>query len=293
MNYRVAEFLIRTEGEHSDLVACGLNGFKPFEVEGAVDEEPAMVLRLANPLKRDDYTIERDIHEFDFEQLYAVGRLSRYATGYIFTMEREGKSYILTKEDDSNIVYSDLGYDDKVDTSLLRFGIWIMFGIVIAPLGGIAIHSSVLVKDGMGVLCLGESGTGKSTHTRLWREHIEGTKLLNDDSPIIRMVGDKAMVYGSPWSGKTPCYINRCVPIRGFMRLSQAPYNKITRLNTLIAIGALLPSCPPSFAYEEALQDDICNALSEMIATTPVYHLDCLPNEEAAQLAYATLYGKE
>lgn len=293
MNYRVADFLIRTEGAHSDLEACGLNGFKPFVVEGATDEEPVMVIRLASPIKREDYAIERDIHEFDFEKSYAIGRLSRYSTGYIFTMFRNGESYILTKEDDSNVVCSDLGCNGKVDTSLLRFGIWIMFGIVIAPLGGIAIHSSVLVKDGMGVLCLGESGTGKSTHTRLWREHIEGTKLLNDDSPIIRMVGDVAMVYGSPWSGKTPCYVNRSVPIRGFMRLSQAPYNKIKRLNALTAIGALLPSCPPSFAYEEPLQDHICNSLSEMIATTPVYHLACLPNEDAAQLAYSTIYGKE
>lgn len=291
MDYRIADFLLRTEGAHNDIAACGLNGFRPFVVEDAADEEPTMLLRLDCPIRKEEYPIERDIHEFSFEKDYAFGRLSRYATGYIFTLFRQNDTFILTKEDGSNIVTSNLACDGVPDSSLVRFGIWIMFGMVIAPLGAIAIHSSVIVKDGAGVLCLGESGTGKSTHTRLWRENIEGAKLLNDDSPIIRMVNGVAMVYGSPWSGKTPCYVNKCVPIRAFMRLSQAPHNKIKRLPALIAIGALLPSCPPSFAYENALQDHICDSLSDMIASTPVYHLECLPNAEAAQLSYSTIYG--
>ena len=291
MDYRVADFIIRTEGPHNDLVVCGLRGFRPFVVEVGADEKPTMILRMNSLVDRDKYTIERDIHEFEFDQQYAIGKLARYSTGYIFSIFCKEKVYTLTKEDDSNIVNSDLGRDEEVDSSLLRFGIWIMFGIIIAPLGGIALHSSVIVKDDMAVLCLGESGTGKSTHTRLWRENIEGAKLLNDDSPIIRMVNGVATAYGSPWSGKTPCYVNKCVPIRAFLRLSQAPHNKIKRLHVLTAIGALLPSCPPSFAHEDAIQDHICNSLSDMLSTTPVYHLECLPNSEAAQLSYSTIYG--
>ena len=52
--------------------------------------------------------------------------------------------------------------------------------------GVVAIHSSVLTYREAAILCLGESGTGKSTHTRLWRENIEGAGLLNDDSPFVR-----------------------------------------------------------------------------------------------------------
>lgn len=291
MDYRVADFIIRTEGVHEDIVACGLKGFQPFVTEDAAHEEATMILNIDTPIESANYVSVKDIHEFDFEKAYAVGKLSRYATGYVYTTIHEDKSYLFIKEDGSNTVYSDLGCDGEVDSSLLRFGIWIMFGIIIAPLGGIAIHSSVIVKDDAGLLCLGESGTGKSTHTRLWRENIEGAKLLNDDSPIIRMVDGVAYVYGSPWSGKTPCYVNKRVPIRGFMRLSQAPHNKIKRLHVLTAIGALLPSCPPSFAYDDTLQDHICTTLSDMIASTPVYHLECLPNAEAAQLSYNTIYG--
>lgn len=292
MDYRIADFLLRTEGPHSDIVACGLQGFKPFEVETNATAEPTMVLRMNSPIEEKNLPESKVLHAFDFEQNYASGELSRYATGYRFVMTREEKTFVLVKEDGSNIVESNLGRYDTADPSLVRFGIWIMFGIIIAPLGAIAIHSSVVVKDEGAVLCLGESGTGKSTHTRLWLNHIEGARLLNDDSPIIRAIDGKAIVYGSPWSGKTNCYVNKCVPVRALMRLSQAPHNKIRRLPSLLAIGAILPSCPPAFAYDNALQDHICNAVSDILACTPVYHLECLPDVAAAELSYSTIYEK-
>lgn len=157
-----------------------------------------------------------------------------------------------------------------------------------------AIHSSTIECEGRAVLFLGESGTGKSTHTRLWQEHIPGARLLNDDSPIIRMYQGQATAFGSPWSGKTPCYRNISRPIAGIVRLSQAPANEITRLSILRAVGSLLPSCPPAFAYDSDLQDRICRTLSDILTQAPVWHLACLPDKAAAELSYATvLEGKQ
>ena len=292
MDYSIAQFLLRTEGPHNDIAACGLLGFKPFEVEHDTTAEPTMVLRMGSNIEESAYATTKVIDTFDFDQSHATGELARYATGYRFTMESKDKVYLLVKEDSSNIVESNFGCYEEADPSLVRFGIWIMFGIIIAPLGAIAIHSSVVVKNDEGILCLGESGTGKSTHTRLWRENIEGAKLLNDDSPIIRMIDGKCIVFGSPWSGKTPCYVNKCVPVRALMRLSQAPYNKIRRLPALAAIGAVLPSCPPAFAYDNTLQDHICNTVSDIISCTPIYHLECLPDAAAAELSYSTIFNK-
>ena len=291
MDYSIANFLLRTEGPHDDIKACGLLGFKPFEVEYDSNAEPTMLLRMDSAIDESAYATTKVIHSFEFEQNYATGELARYATGYRFKMVREDRVFILVKEDGSNIVESNLGHFEEADPSLVRFGIWIMFGIIIAPLGAIAIHSSVVVKNDEGVLCLGESGTGKSTHTRLWRENIEGARLLNDDSPIIRMIDGKCIVFGSPWSGKTACFVNKCVPVRALMRLSQAPYNKIHRLPALAAIGAVLPSCPPAFAYYNALQDHICNTVSDIISCTPIYHLECLPDAAAAELSYSTIFS--
>lgn len=290
MNYIVAKYGIRTEGTHSDLVACGVRGFAPFVVD-TLDQEPAMILHTDRPLSTDDYPCTMELSRFNFEMDLAECLLCRYESGYIFTMVKGERKFIFVKGDNSNEVLTNVGVDGPIDAFLLRFALWLMFGLCIAPLGGIAIHSSVIVANGGAVLCLGESGTGKSTHTRLWREHIAGAQLLNDDSPIIRMVDGVATAFGSPWSGKTPCYRNLHFPIRGFIRLSQAPYNKIHRLPVLNAIGALLPSCPPAFAHDDTLQDNICDTLSQMIAGAPVFHLECLPDAAAAQLSFNTIFG--
>ena len=290
MNYIVAQYGIETRGEHSDLVACGVRGFAPFVVD-ALDGEPAMILQTDCPIASSDYECVEELNKFRFEMDLAECRLCRTESGYIFTMLKGEREFVFVKDANSNEVVTNAGLGEPIDPFLLRFALWLMFGLCIAPLGGIAIHSSVVVANGGAVLCLGESGTGKSTHTRLWREHIAGAQLLNDDSPIIRMVDGVATAFGSPWSGKTPCYRNLSFPIRGFIRLSQAPYNKIHRLSVLNAIGALLPSCPPAFAHDDALQDNICDTLSQMIGNAAVFHLECLPDAAAAQLSYNTIFG--
>lgn len=146
---------------------------------------------------------------------------------------------------------------------LLRFALWMGYGLMTVRKDTVALHGSCIVYKGKAVLFLGESGTGKSTHTRLWRENIAGSKLLNDDSPIVRYEEGGVWVYGSPWSGKTPCYKAECYPLAGCVRLSQAPYNKIRRLNTLQAYAALHPSAPPAFAYEEELYSGVCSLLEK------------------------------
>ena len=93
--------------------------------------------------------------------------------------------------------------------------------------------------------------------------------------------------------GKTPCYRNVSHPIAGIVRLSQAPQNRIRRLRPIEAIGALLPSCPPSFAHDERLEDAICRLVSQIVAQVPVYHLECLPDAAAARLSCRTVFGDD
>lgn len=291
MEYIVAKYRIRTTGNFSDIVACGVRGFAPFAVEADNSQSATLDLYTECNINKSTFSEVTELSRFSFEENMAECVLYRHKSGYLFEMIKGDEVYLFAKEDNSPRVEANYGLFPKVDVSLLRFGMWMMFGLCTIELGAIAIHSSVLVKDDGAVLCLGESGTGKSTHTRLWRENIDGTTLLNDDSPIIRMVDGVPTAFGSPWSGKTPCYRNLSYPIRGFIRLSQAPHNKMRRLSVLEAIGALLPSCPPAFAFDDSLQDAICNTLSDMIATAPVFHLECLPNTEAAQLSYNTIFS--
>ncbi len=182
---------------------------------------------------------------------------------------------------------------DVPDMSAVRFGLWFMTALATVGHNVTPVHSSAIVCNGRAVLFLGESGTGKSTHTRLWRENIAGAVLLNDDSPFIGFVDGRATAFGAPWSGKTPCYKQEHYPIAAIVRLSQAPHNAIRPLRSVHAIGALLPSLTPAFGYDDELQDRMVATLSKIISQVPVYHLECLPDAAAARLSYDTVFGKD
>ncbi len=150
-------------------------------------------------------------------------------------------------------------------------------------------HASVIRKEGFAYLFLGKSGTGKSTHSRLWLEYIPDTELLNDDNPIVRLFPNgKVMVYGSPWSGKTPCYRNEEAPVGAFVRLEQAPANSIDKVNFARAFATLMPSCS-CLKQDENQYIHICNTLISITSKIPIFKLECLPDGEAAELCHSTI----
>jgi len=177
----------------------------------------------------------------------------------------------------------------SLEPALLLYALWAAFNLATAPLKTIAIHSSAIIYHGKAILYLGESGTGKSTHARLIHQHFPDVELLNDDSPIIRIEGDKCMVYGSPWSGKTSCYKQKKVELGGVVRLQQSSCNQIKQLDTDKALAALLPSFPPELYLSEGYQYHVINILSDMLERTEVFLLECLPNKEAAELSVNTV----
>lgn len=169
--------------------------------------------------------------------------------------------------------------------------IMMMYAFSSVEHGVLLMHASVIRKDGKGYLCLGKSGTGKSTHTQLWLKHIEGTDLMNDDNPVVRYTEGKAIIYGSPWSGKTPCYRNIQAPIGAFLQLKQAPYNKIRKQTIIEAFASMLPSCSV-MKWDKRIHGTICDTVSKVMNVVPNYILECLPDEAAAQLSYSTMSGK-
>ena len=154
------------------------------------------------------------------------------------------------------------------------------------------IHASAtMINTGdeeIGFPFIAASGTGKSTHTSLWLKHIEGVQLLNDDNPIFRIIDGQPYLFGSPWSGKTPCYRNRKTRLGAVTRIERAPENSIERLSPIEAFASLLPACS-SMKWDEGSYRPLCDAITRIIETTPIYTLHCLPDEEAARLSYQTL----
>ena len=170
----------------------------------------------------------------------------------------------------------------------LNNAIMIAFAFSGAQKDLLLIHASVTMKDGKGYLFLGKSGTGKSTHSQLWLKYIPGTELLNDDNPAVRLINDEVIVYGTPWSGKTPCYKNKQVPIGAFVKLKQYPDNIIRREPPLKAFATLLASTS-SMLWDKPLYDKICNTISAIAMRCPLYHLKCRPDEEAARLSFSNI----
>ena len=166
----------------------------------------------------------------------------------------------------------------------------LLFAFASAPFRTLEMHASVVMNGGRGFLFLGRSGTGKSTHSGLWLKHIPGTELLNDDNPVLRVVDGETRVYGSPWSGKTPCYKAQDVPVGAIVRLRQAPENRITRLNVVGAYASVMASCS-GYRPIRALADAQHETLARISQQVPCYQLDCLPDEAAARLCKDTVDG--
>lgn len=287
-DYVIADLRIRSE---VDLVAIGLRGFRPFEVESSASDAEC-TLCINRNMNREALGAEETLATSYLAEADAEGCFIRCSKGYIYSVARN-EEILFHIDTATGVVETNITLNSNIDIAILRFGLWVMFGVLLSANNAIAIHSSAVVADGRCALFLGESGTGKSTHTRLWVENIDSARLLNDDSPIIRIIDGEVRVYGSPWSGKTPCYKNESHPIAGLCRLEQAPYNKIHRLPTILAIGAILPSCPPVFAHDVTLQDMICDTVGRLLRTTRVYRLECLPNEDAARLSHKTIFANE
>ena len=140
-------------------------------------------------------------------------------------------------------------------------------------------------REVKGYLFLGHSGTGKSTHARMWLEAFDDAWLLNDDNPILRVMDDgEVRVYGSPWSGKTPCYNNAYARVGGIVKLSQAPHNKI-RSTLLPEAYAYMLSSASGLKMDRQMADQMHETIKHVVMNVKCYQLDCLPNTEAAEVA--------
>lgn len=167
----------------------------------------------------------------------------------------------------------------------------LLYAFAAAASGTLLVHASVIKNDGVGYLFIGKSGMGKSTHSSLWLEHVPGSELLNDDNPIVRIYDDEVLVYGSPWSGKTPCYKNDSARVGAFVQISQEAVNRITPALPIRAMALLLPSVS-NMKWDECIYKCIYDKVSNLIGRVPVYILGCRPDREAAELCYAQMVRK-
>ena len=153
-------------------------------------------------------------------------------------------------------------------------------------------HGSCVAVDGMGYLFAAQSGTGKSTHTRLWRELLgDRAVMVNDDKPFLRVTEEGAVVYGSPWDGKHRLSSNVAVPLKAVCILERAERNAIRPAGRGEAYPLLLrqvyrPMDPAALAKTLAVLD----RLAERVG---LWRLGCNMELEAARVSYDAMKGSK
>ena len=309
LTYHIAGHQIDIFSSDTEHLKWMLSGFAPFGVED--QNRPSNDLSLEffideSPDAQGDESEEETmlIHSFDIEE--GACRLSKGTEKYYFTIEERRGALLDTSENNTFSLKLEMKADSKTvkcqcasQRSLhpghLKFSLWMAMTFIGIPRQTVALHASVVIYGYRAILVLGESGTGKSTHTKLWLRHIAGSHILNDDSPVIRLELNEnkelvPYVHGSPWSGKGQCYLNERYPVAAFVRLEQHKINQVTRLSKLGAFGALFPSFPPAYLNDAYFEEQICSIISNMVKTTPVYRLQCLPDKSAAELLKTTIF---
>lgn len=153
---------------------------------------------------------------------------------------------------------------------------------------GIIFHSSAVMVDNEAYLFTALSGTGKSTHTRLWREMLkEKAVMINDDKPIIRYIDGEFYVYGTPWQGKHNLGTNTRAKIKAICKIYQAKDNVIRKLSpkemlNTIMIQTLIPN-------DMHKMDILLSLIDKMLKSVGLYELGCNISREAAELSYGVM----
>lgn len=279
--YKVADHLFAVVADEECFVH--MKQYEPFLVEGD-DGEPVFTLTavLDEPFPEHEVTIEVE-QDDDGSQIHA-GATTEGQNYFEFLLFGQRAARVLAAP------------DYKTATAWLEhhrlFGLnnalMVLFAMATATDGTALFHSAVVGRGGRAYMFLGKSGTGKSTHASLWCRYLPETELVNDDNPVVRVFPDGIMVYGSPWSGKTPCYRNMRLPLGGIVQLRQAPFNKIRRLNGIEAYAALVPSISGK-RWDRTVADGLHETENALAGRARVWFLDCLPDEAAAVLCSSTI----
>ena len=149
----------------------------------------------------------------------------------------------------------------------------------------ILFHGSVVAVDGVGYLFTAKSGTGKSTHTRLWREYFrDRAVMVNDDKPLLHISESGVIAYGTPYNGKHRLGINISVPLKAICILARAADNHIKQITREQAYTMLLQQ-----VYRPAdsvLMMKTLNLIDRLADMVKLYRLGCNRDISAAKVAF-------
>ena len=155
----------------------------------------------------------------------------------------------------------------------------------------VVIHASAISVDNNAYIFFLFLGTGKSTHTKLWKTVLcnKLVNYINDDKPLLRIRRGKIMAYGTPFSGKTDKNDNICVPVKAICFLKQDQKNWICPLSERDAKKNFIEQTLKGLNKD--MQIKLEQTVSEIVERVPMYEMGCRPDREAAIMSYKILSG--
>lgn len=150
---------------------------------------------------------------------------------------------------------------------------------------GLFFHSSALMFDGKAYIFSAPSGTGKSTHTALWRKHFGGrVQMINDDKPIIRKKDGVFYVYGTPWMGKSNIGANISAPLKAVFLLERDSKNYAEKVSAGRVFAKLLEAT--LISKKQDRMSKILELYDEIFSAVDLYLLHCTISDDAVTAAY-------
>ena len=259
--------------------------YAPFAADSEAEPVLDVEIRAVDALPETE--TERTYEPADSEIGIITGRASRASDGSLVLEFKHVKQTYprlwMKMSPGKDRVEMAIVPEDVNDSHFVAHALMIAFMLATTGNGTLVIHSSTVLYDGKAYLFQGKSGTGKSTHASLWLANIAGAELLNDDNPIIRFADDgTAMVYGSPWSGKTHCYRNISAPIGAMVRIVRSQTNELKRLQVLRAYASLTASVAYLPLLSEADRDVRHQTIECLVGAVPCCEMHCRPDADAA-----------
>lgn len=277
--YKVAEHLFCVEGP--DNIEGLLKNYAPFRTDKSDDVLFGLTVAEGDPIP-----YIKELKQDEEGQDIICGHTEQGDPVFEFRWAEQTAGWLVSSQD---YRLNTLHLSGRHTKAAIDNALMILFAMASACFKTVLFHAAAVSLDGKGYMFLGKSGTGKSTHARLWLNNIPGTELMNDDNPAVRIMSDgTTVVYGTPWSGKTPCYRNVSAPVGGIALLSQAPYNKIVRLKGIGAYAAVVPSISGK-RWDSRIADGLHETENTLTGNIPIWHLDCLPDADAAYLCKDTI----
>ncbi|MCR5736987.1 MAG: hypothetical protein K6G64_04985 [Eubacterium sp.] len=204
----------------------------------------------------------------------------------------EGKTPIFSiraTDEDLAFEQSHAEDDTKFGKSYLEYiALYRLFCEQAVSYGVFLCHGSVLEMGGEAYMFTAASGTGKSTHARLWRETFgERVTMINDDKPLLRVKEDGIYAYGTPWDGKHHLSTNGNAKLKGICFLKQAKENRIRPLKKEEILPLIMNQIYRPRTVEGMMKT--MEFVDLLLSKVPMYELECNISEEAVKLAYEAM----